>query len=347
MRFSCFVILALSSASAFAYDFPALENPVARQLVEQYKKDKTLMESPALFATPSPAPAWPCPVAEVDAYRLAGLQAAHPELRAEFEKAMRKSFREAGMSAKMLPKTTYSNIQIVPLKAQCANGKLDGEIELLVSYDKRDETHISIPSGDTVINGTTVISTHTLSRNLRSYKNGEQGRGSTTFMQMTMQNETHYDNEQMEKMTRENNEKLGFNKPTTTRSITYAAADGLIATFSEAEEKKVSAGLFGVNVNAVPMLSTMIMTPVDAHHTRTQMYTNDRLISTGGMKDNKAHGEQVLYMENYVKKMGQRLDQQVGMEDAREVTINGVDLIEKRTCMQNGVPVKMSPCPAD
>jgi hypothetical protein len=347
MRFPCFVVLALCSASAFSYDYPALQNPVAKQLMEQYKKDKLLMESPALFTPPASAPAWPCKVPEVEIYKIVGLQAAHPESRAEYEKGMRKAFREAGMSAQMLPTTTFSNIQIIPLKAQCANGKLDGDIELLVSYDKRDESHTSIPSGATVINGITVMSSHVLLRSQRSFNKGEQGRGLTNFMQMTMQNETHYDNQQMEEMTRKNNDQLGLNKPVTTRSIVYTAPDGITATFMESEEKKVSGGLFGVSVTPVPTLLTTVTLPVDEHHTRTQMYKNDGLLSTGGMKDGKPHGEQVLYMENYLKKLHLRLDQQPGMEDSREVTINGVDLIEKHTCMQHGAPVKMSPCPAD
>jgi hypothetical protein len=115
----------------------------------------------------------------------------------------------------------------------------------------------------------------------------------------------------------------------------------------EMEEKKVLGGLFGVSVTPVPTLLTTLTLPVDEHHTRTQMYKNDSPLSTGGMKDGKQHGEQVLYMENYLKKLHLRLDQQPGMENAREVTINGVDMIEKHSCMQNGAPVKMSPCPAD
>lgn len=77
-----------------------------------------------------------------------------------------------------------------------------------------------------------------------------------------------------------------------------------------------------------------------------QMYMGNQLTMSGNIVGGQMHGEVMSYSENYLKKNNIRLDQQLGMENAREVTMNGVDLIATRTCYQQGVPVKISPCPA-
>lgn len=345
MRTSGILVLSLLSSSAFALEYPEPANPAAKTLVAQYIQDKPLIDSPKLFEIPNPVPAWPCNVPEIEQYKIAGLNMAHPELKVEYDKLMRKTFRESGMSAAMVPKSTFSNIQIIPLKAECANGKLAGELQLLVIYDKKDESTMKIPSGEKVINGTTVMNMHTLQRTHMTVQAGERGKAGKLFMQMTMRNETHFDDPAMEEITVKNNEKLGLNKPTIARTVTYSSQDGTSAYFSEMNEQQVSGGLFGVNVKTVQGLTTMITIPVDEQRQRMESYKNKQLLSTSGMKNNKQHGEQVMYMDNYLKKLNMRLDQQPNMENAREVTINGVDMIEMRTCMQNGVAAKISPCP--
>lgn len=347
MRRLAILISGLLSMSAFAADYPEPADPVAKGLMAQYIQDRPTIDSPAMFAIPGKVPAWPCDVPEIEQFKLAGLSQAHPVLREEIEKLTRKAFRDAGMSAQMMPKSTFSNIQIIPLKAQCVNGKLDGELQLLSTYDKRDESHTTTPFGSGVVNGTSVLNMHAITRAHRNFSGGELGAVSITFMEMTTQNETHYDNAQMEASMQKSNEQLGLNKPMTTRTATYLGQGGVMATFISMDEKKVSGGLFGVSVTTVPSLMSTFTLPVDARRKRSETYKNKQLISTSGMKDDKPHGEQITYMDNYLKKLNMRLDQQPGMENSREVTINGVDLIEMRTCLQNGAPVKISPCPAE
>lgn len=347
LALTLFALSLIPISPVFALDYPEPADPIAKSMVAQYIKDKPFIDSPTLMAMPNPVPAWPCAVPEIEQYKLAGLNMAHPELRGDIEKMTRKAFREAGMSTDMMPKTTYSNIQIIPLKAQCVNGKLDGELQILATYDKSDISHLTMPFGTGLVKGETVMNMHNVSRFHKTIKGGELSPVMTTFMQMTIQSETHYDNEQMEAQTRKSNEQLGLNKPTTSRVTMYTGQGGTMASFTESEEKKVSGGLFGVNVKTVPSLLTSFTLPIDAHRSQSLSYKEKQLLAISGMKDGKAHGDQVIYMDNYLKKINQRLDQQQGMENAREVTINGVDLIEQRNCYQNGAPVKISPCPAD
>jgi hypothetical protein len=130
----------------------------------------------------------------------------------------------------------------------------------------------------------------------------------------------------------------------TVRMVTYTDQNQRMAMFMESKDKQVSGGLFGVSVKEVPSLMVTFMMPVDAKRTRMSSYKDGRLTGISWMKDNKPHGEQVSYMDNYLKKSGMRLDQMPNMENAREVKIDGVDLIETRNCYQNGVIVKTDTC---
>ena len=344
MRVRAFPVLMLVSLPVFAYDYPVPDHPNARALVERFKQDKALFAAADFFSAPA-APAWPCNVPETTQYKLAGLIQAHPELRGEFEKEMRKHMRQHGLSSDMLPQTTYSNVQIVPIKARCVGGALDGEYEFLVSYEKRDESTTKTQFGTDVVTGKTVITVKVQQRQRGVAQNGERAGEMTSFARHVVQIATTYDHPQMQAAMQKNNETLGLGAPTTTQIVIYSLPDRSTATFSESEEKQVSGGLFGVSVTPTKVLMTTFMLPVDERRKQMTSYRGKQLVSRSGMKDDRPHGEQVMYMENYLKKLNLRLDQQPGMENAREVTIDGVDLIEKRTCMQNGMPMKISPCP--
>jgi hypothetical protein len=65
------------------------------------------------------------------------------------------------------------------------------------------------------------------------------------------------------------------------------------------------------------------------------------------MVNGKMHGEHITRSENYLKASGMRLDQVPGMEQARMVTVEGVEMIETRMCFIDGAIVKTTNCPKD
>ncbi len=341
-RFPSFIVLASLASPCFAGDLPTVDNPAAKEMIDQFVKDRALLQSPDLFAMPNPVPAWPCDVPETERYKLAGLMMAHPELRRDIEKSTRKMMREMGIANS--PGTTYSNIQIIPLKAQCEAGKLEGELQILASYDSRMEIATTTPMGAEIVKGTSTTNMHFLVRSRRTMHAGAEQGMLTAFMETTTRTDTHYDNAQMEAQMQKSSKELGLNKPVMSRSINYTSKEGIYASFTESKDKQVSGGLFGVSVKEVPSLLAMFMTPVDEHRRRTETYKDGKLLGVSWMKDNKPHGEQIIYSDNYLKKNGMRIDQMTNMENAREVTIDGVDLIETRNCYQNGVPIKTDKC---
>lgn len=253
---------------------------------------------------PATTPALPCPVAEIDLYRILELNRLHPELRAEQDKKIRKALRLSGYAPNSFNQS-YSNIRILPVKAQCASGKLDGNLEFLVSYDSVTLNNSSLSSGDRTINSTMTTSSHEETRIFTSAVAGVPSKASTRLTRRVVTSDTKYDDAAMQAEHESNNKSLGLNKPKRSFSAAYTGTNG-----------------------------------------EMQMYTGNQLMLSGNVVGGELHGEVIFYSDNYLKKNNLRLDQQVGMENAREVTMNGVDLIATRTCYQHGVAVKISPCPA-
>jgi len=347
MRYCAALFVGLISVQAFAVEYPVLSNPEAQGLLNRYMQEKPVIDSPTFFNAPETQPTWACQIDGSDLYIAAGIPQADPTTRAKTEKMTSKQMRELGMSPNIGALPVYTNITITPIKSQCADGKLDGDIQVLTSYDSRSEFKNTSQISGKVITGNTVTSIHALLRTHRSYNHGVPVGASVLVQQMDITSETHYDDAQLE----ENSQKMakisGMGKPAKTRIVSYRTESGLSISFAEMEEKKVSAGLLGPNITNTIALTTNVTTPVDEHRTRIETYKNSRLISAGGMKDFKPHGDQVTYMDNYLKKLNMRLDQVPGMEDARIVTVDGAEMIENHRCMQNGLPLKASPCPEE
>jgi hypothetical protein len=347
MRKAILVISSLCSFSAMALDYPAVTDPWQKEMLQRFIKDQPKLESSAFFDKPATAVALPCQVPEIDLYRVLGLNTVHPVLSAELDKKVSKLMRNAGGGAYELPKKTYSNIQITPVKAQCANGKLNGELEFVVSYDELSESVTTTAHGTGTMKTTSITRMHQASRRFVTAVAGAPGETNTTFLKMTIRTEMHYDDPAMETFQRENDKKIGADKETTTLMVIYAVPKAQSASFSIMQMPVVSAGVFSPNIKYVPNLSSSFTSAIDATHSRMTSYQNKQLSLTGILRDGLMNGESVSYMDNYLKKNNLRIDQMPGMENTREVTINGVDLLEMRSCFQNNVVVKMSPCPSE
>lgn len=330
MRTLTLVLGCLLAPAAFAVDFPQTSDPLEQSYIARYKQDRPRLQSAELLTFPASTPAWPCDVPQIEQYRLAGLQMAHPELSKDIEKQTRKTFREQGMSPDSIPVTTYSNIRIVPLKAQCTAGKLSGDLVLLVAYDRLMETRIAAANGNQISR----IRSQVIQRSEQRVDASKENLATTQFMRNTSTITSENDNPEMDAMSK----KLGFKNPapTTTLTVIYMGALGTLASFSE-----MNMGPAGLQ-----LLSSFIINPTEQKGRHTN-YTDQRLTAITPTREGLPHGEQISYMDNFAKKSNLKLDKIPGMENAKEVTLNGVDLIEQRRCFQNGQLVMLSPCPAN
>jgi hypothetical protein len=343
MRSFLLIALAAISVPVFAIEYPIPEQPVAREYLERFKKDVAAFDVPGFLDVPQSAPAWPCNVPEVEQYMLAGLHMAHPELKVEGNKYARKLMREMGQSPQA-NNTEYKDIRIVPLRAQCEGGKLHGELEMLVYYTSVMTTSSKMMLGDKPTTSKTIITNIVKARRYLKVIQGEMVPDIKHIAEMTLLMETQHDDPRMQEQHNKQQAQAGLGKPTVTKSITYSGEGGLMGSFTLMNQPKVTGGLFGVKVEQIPSITSMFMIPTDARHVRMINYQGAKLTVISHMKDQKPHGEQLIYMDNYLKKNNMRLDQQPGMENAREITMNGESMIERRNCWQDGLMVKTPTC---
>jgi len=329
MRYLVIILSVLISSGAYAIDYPEPSDPVAKKFVERFKQDKVLLDSPAFFEVSNTSPAWPCEIPEEEIRRIAGV-GGMSSLPADVQKKMKESYRKVGMKP---PKDVeYKNLQIIPIKAQCAKGKLVGDIDLIVSHDTDDESTSSQVLMGKVVHKTTVTKRRTLRRIQGSIRDGKF-EDMASFSQSTTQTDSHWDDELMESKSKETNEI--FNKPTPVQTVSYFNKNGEGGSFLLLMQKEVRAGALGLgtSVKEVPQLLSTFSIPIDAHYSRTEEYTNKSLTHIRNLKDRKMHGESIFNWGNYAKENNMP-------PGSQEEQI-------KITCYQDGEEVRMSPCPSE
>jgi len=338
-----YLFLTLLAAPAMAYEPKALTDPTVQAILKTYNdSDRALVTSPTAFTLPA-ARDWPCTVSDEVKYATAGLYFMIPAQKKDIDKALRKALRQIGLGA--APNETYSNIVVIPLAGQCKDGQLDGDVDVFVSYDSERVFENAFQTGEKIIHSKSVTRSTTVQRMQRRFVDGELQTQQRMFFKMTATTDNQYDDAAMQEMEAKNKKLIGQSTPTI--MTLYTSENGTSVSIMETEEAQISAGLFGVNKSMKSSLTTSFTLPLDEHHKLMEMYKDGALIGVNRLKDHTAHGESLVYMDNYLKKIGQRIDQAHGMEDTREITINGKDLLEKRTCWQNGQIAKIDPCPAD
>jgi len=348
----CFLLglAAMASFGAQALEFPNPPQPEAQALVKRFQADYTRIKADPNYFKPPPTPmAMPCEVPQRELYTPLGLHMAIPEEAEKIRLMTRKQLRDMGMDPDTAAKPMqYNNIRITPIKAACAAGKLDGEAEFLVQFDTLMENSNNINLGAKTVKMTMKMMTQQASRYFLSFKDGKIQDGDKYHVtQLSMRNETLYDDAQMAATMSKT--KIP-DAPEPQVSLTYMNfGAGQMATFTVSMAPKISAGLFGVNTSFQQQLDSHFTTGLGQSLNRMEMYKNGKLFMTSEtpMKNGKYHGEQVQVQENYLKASGMRLDQMPGMEKARLVTVNGVEMLETRNCFIAGVLTKAQTCPKD
>lgn len=136
--------------------------------------------------------------------------------------------------------------------------------------------------------------------------------------------------------------------------LMYTAPDegGLMGIFTVATTPKFSAGLFGMTTTFERQVTSMFMSGITGKGRsvqKMQSYTGAAFTMDmeQGMRDGKPNGEQIIRTENHFRKNNIRMDQVPGFENARIVSVNGVEMIEQRNCYIDGALVKTATCPKD
>lgn len=347
---ACLTLLGFASCAAVALDFPNPPQPEAQALVKRFQADYARIKAdPNYFKPPAAPMAMPCEVPQRDLYQPLGLFLAIPEEAEKIRLSSRKMLRDMGMDPDTAAKPMqYSNIRITPIKASCKGGKIDGEADFLVQFDTLMENINNVDLGTKKVKMTMRMQSQQASRYFLVFKDGNiQDTERYHVTQQALRNETLYDDAQMAQTMAKS--KIP-DAPEPQVSVFYMNFQaGQMTTFTASMAPKISAGLFGVNTSFAPQLDSHFMTGISGPVNKMAMYKNDKIFMTSEspMKNGKNHGEQVQVQENYLKASGMRLDQMPGMEKARLITVNGVEMLETRTCFIEGVLTKAQTCPKD
>lgn len=339
----------LACPAQAAYDQPVLTEAPQVALQQRFQADLGKVEGDAGFFTPVTGTAWPCEVSQLQQYQAAGVQIAIPEEREKIRKMSRKILRDSGFDAGQagggIP--VYSNIVIHPVRANCKDGKLDGEVEVLASYETLLETVSTMPFNDKAVKMTSRFVATETHRSVTRFEAGEYKGPRTSIKRTFNRHSTTYDDAAVAKMLSHaqppevKDPNLIFNYPP-------EAGRGLTGTFTVTTTPKFSAGLLGMNTKFERGVNTSFMEN-STDLMRMEIYTGAQLttVSSTPTRDGKPHGEQVMLIENYLKKNNLRMDQLPGMERARIVTYKGQEMIEQRMCFIEGEIVKTAVCPKD
>ena len=349
---ACLTLLGFASCSVAALEFPNPPQPEAQALIKRFQADYARIKTdPNYFKPPAAPMVMPCEVPQIDLYMPLGLYLAIPEEVEKMRLMGRKTLRDLGMDPdadNAASDMKYNNIRITPIKAACKNGKLDGEAEFLVQFDTLMENVNTMDLGAKQVRMTMKMATQQISRYFLSFKDGKALEVEKYHAnQLAMRNETLYDDAQV---TQSMAKSKVPDAPEPQVSLTYMnPLAGRMTVFTVSMAPKFSASVFGMSTTFQQQLDSHFTTGINQSLYRMDMYKNDKLFMTSEtpMKNDKYHGEQVQVQENYLKAPGMRLDQMPGMERARLVTVNGVEMLETRNCYVAGVMTKVQTCPKD
>lgn len=346
------------SAAATAHQFPTPEDPRARALLERTQMDTAKLQALLAFSKPAQQ-AWPCEAPLPYLYQPAGIVTALPEdqlpediktLLAQQKRTMRQATRGNGMDPNSAPVFTHGKIELIPIKAQCTDGKLDGPVEYYLSFETVTESNVEqfSPLSNKVEKTRNAVTDTAQTLISMSFKDGkpQPSAGSRTLRRGSVLSRTTFENPAVQKSYEESMAKTGMlTRPMAMSSVVLGGADGVV-TFSLNDKPEVTGGLFGVNTTWSKQLSTMVML-LDGQRQTTYMYTEAQPLSIMRMNKETGTTESVTYMDNYLKKMGKKPGDMVGTDNLREIVLNGRDMLEMHTCMIDFKPVKIDPCPIE
>lgn len=356
MRLSSLFAAALTLLAAgptFALQLPTPEDPRARAALEEVGMTIPKFESLLKFARPAPSE-WPCKAELGYLYQQAGLWSALPldqlpdDLRAQrtdVNKMTRKMLRSMNFDPNSSGDEKFSNIELIPIKAQCVDGKLDGPVEYYAKFDSVREitTEMLSPLTNKLEKNRNVISTAAEVHIHTTFKAGKPKReGLESVRRATVITRMHFENPDMQKS---HDKTVASMKPISSTMVQVQGKGGYVM-FMPMDTAKVSSGFLGPKTTFENKMMTTIMLMGEGIQD-SFTYTDADLTSTMRTNPETKTTAMVSYMDNFLTALGKKLSEMPNMENYREVNIGGRNLLEMRSCTVNGAIVKMDPCPVE
>lgn len=336
-----FLFIFLVSAGAQGR-FEAPDLPEAQAVIERFRADYPIMSQSAYLNEPKGIE-WPVEISRDDQYRWFGLYMALPEEARKVMRGSRRMFREMGMDTSAMDNMTYSNIRIIPIAAQAADGKLTGDVEVWTSYETSMTSENTINTGRANVTMTTIMKTETVARGTYRMIEDEDGLRAVPVVIARKFRSTNTSRSSDPAMQR-NLDRAARNAPSAWNTQVQYIAD--IKPLTSAAFVFLDLPEFGARAGGMPKMSRQLMSIImiddNEQDSRELSYTGRHLTSVSPIRDGKRHGDQFVYMADFTRGTGMQLSQMPGMENARQIQRDGMNLIEQRTVWRDGQIVRMA-----
>ncbi|GEM_PF-6083869 len=309
-------VLIFITSSAFAADYPKLMDSTQKKFLDLYLKDKEILNEKDFSLPLKEKHVWSCPISKQEQYRLVSLLQDKP-LEQEITETDTKSYEVSSVKKNEIKK---QNVEIIPLKTQCINGSIFGDIELRTEYDTSFDQYLIDLSKERKLNSN--INKITLSHG--TIKNGSLSGIAKSFTKYISLLEIKDSNGE---------DKKKFNNPIETLELSYKDSLGNEALF--VQEKKLN----GIDY----ILKSSFTKVVNKNYKRKTTYKNNQIYSVEMLKDGFFHGEQLGYILGYNEKL-ELIQEFMPNTYPKMVKINNVDFIETRICMKKNIEIDMFPC---
>ena len=348
----CAGILVANAAWAQGLPLPRVDDPQLQALIDKFPAAQAEMEKPGFFEHPQQPPSFECDVDEATKIQMSGTYFNNPVAEKNWKDAQRemsRNMRLQGLAAAEMPVPIDTNFKFTPLAIHCVNGKPEGAYTFIASMDQE----ISVSSSMVGIDSTSIVNqTSTTKSNIvqhiTSYiSSGVLQKQRESYVLTQSKSDYASNDEKINKVMRKTNDSVNKEMAKPRFMATYIADNGVMVMITPTSDYTLSSGIFVPSLKKISSIMTIIYRPIGEGRQESISYMGTRLQSRSYSKGNQLHGPNITYMENIYKKLDQPLAGQVGAENSREVVMDGVDMIEQTMCFQNGVMVKMSPCPMD
>lgn len=351
---STFILASLILASpawSQGLPLPHLDDPQEQAVLDRFVANRAEMEKPDFFEHPEQPATFACDVDEAAKYQMGGTYYNNPVAAKDWANTQRevaRMQRAQGLEAPEMPVPVDTNFKFTPLSITCVDGKAEGPYTFIASMDRETTLNSSFAANaSSIVNQTYKTNEHLIVRATRYISGGNLKTQSESFTLSQSKMDITSDDEKLNKALKKTANMVNKEAAHPTLFYNSVSENGLLIMIMPTVDYSLRSGLLMPSLKKISTMMTSVMRPIGDDRRETVSYVGTRLQSKSYMKGSRMHGPNVSYSENIYKKLGQSIVGQVGEENSREVVIDGVDMIERTMCFQNGIMVKMTPCPTE
>lgn len=316
------IMVSIISSVTFAFDYPELSDPIQQKFLNLYLSDRNDLYKEDFFSPLKTEQEWSCRISRNEQYKLANLLLSKP-LVIENELNTQKKSDNTSQDETTI---TNSNVRIIPMKVECVNGKIMGEVKLRIEYDSLLDQYLKNSPNQTRV----ISKIHNITLSSGNIKDGALIGTAKSFTKLITQ---------LKIESSQNEEKKEFSNPIITLQMNYKDDIGNTALFSEETDFYLTGG-------QIKNLKSAFVEIIDKNHTRKTTYKNNYLSMIEPYKNGIPHGDQLGYLVGMDDKID-LIEAALPSSHPKLVTINGINYLETHLCVLEGVEVDQFPCLTD